>query len=45
MAPTEAEVRELVEAINAKIRAVNARATSGPPSNLMPLDVERVVTE
>lgn len=45
VAPSEAQVREIVEGINAKIRAVNAQATSGPPSNLMPLDIERVVTE
>lgn len=44
-ASSEAEVRRIVEAINAKIRSVNARATSGPPSNLMPLDVDRVVRE
>jgi len=42
---SEAEVRRIVEAINAKIRIVNSQATSGPPSNLMALDVERVVRE
>ena len=42
---SEAEVRRIVEAINAKIRTVNSQATSGPPSNMMPLDVERVVRE
>ncbi len=45
VAPSEAEVRRIVEEINSKIRAVNSRATSGPPSNLMCLDAERVVEE
>jgi hypothetical protein len=42
-ADTEAEVRGLVAAINERIRLVNATATAGPPSTLVPLDVERVV--
>ena len=42
-AGTEAEVRELVAGINARIRRVNATATTGPPSTVGPLDVERVV--
>jgi hypothetical protein len=42
-AGTEAHVRELVAGINARIRQVNATATSGPPSTVGPLDVERVV--
>jgi hypothetical protein len=42
-AGTEAEVRELVAGINARIRQVNATATAGPPSTVGPLDVERVV--
>ena len=42
-AGTEARVRELVAGINARIRQVNATATSGPPSTVGPLDVERVV--
>jgi hypothetical protein len=41
----EAEVRQILDEINGKIRRVNAQATSGPPSNLMPLDVERTVME
>ena len=41
----EAEVRQILDEINAKIRTINAQATSGPPSNLMPLDVERTVDE
>jgi Domain of unknown function (DUF1992) len=42
-AGTEAEVRELVAGINARIRHVNATATAGPPSTVGPLEVERVV--
>jgi hypothetical protein len=42
-ASTEAEVRELVGGINARIRQVNATATAGPPSTVGPLDVDRVV--
>ncbi|HET6948889.1 MAG TPA: DUF1992 domain-containing protein, partial [Acidimicrobiales bacterium] len=42
-ATTEADVRDLVAAINARIRAVNSTATAGPPSTLAPLDVEQVV--
>jgi hypothetical protein len=42
-ARSEAEVRGIVEQINERIRMTNRQATSGPPSNLMPLDVERTV--
>ncbi len=42
-AGTEAEVRGLVADINRRIRTVNATATTGPPSTLVPLDVETVV--
>lgn len=42
-ATSETEVRRLVAEINERITHVNARATSGPPSTTMPLDVERVV--
>jgi len=42
-ARSEAEVRRLVEEINTRIRTVNRMATSGPPSNLMPLDADRAV--
>ena len=44
-ARTEAEVRRLVAAINDRIVYVNSHTTSGPPSNLVPLDVERLVEE
>ena len=43
-ADDEAEVRAIVARINEAILDVNRKAASGPPSNLMPLDVERVVT-
>lgn len=39
----ESEVREIVASINTRIRDTNRLASSGPPSNLMPLDEERVV--
>jgi Domain of unknown function (DUF1992) len=44
-ARTEADVRRLVAAINDRIRYVNSHLTSGPPSDLVPLDVERVLDE
>jgi hypothetical protein len=42
-ASTEAEVRRLVAAINERIVYVNSHITFGPPSDIVPLDVERVV--
>jgi Domain of unknown function (DUF1992) len=42
-AGSESEVREIVAEINARIVTVNSRVTEGPPSNLVPLDVERAV--
>jgi Domain of unknown function (DUF1992) len=43
-AADEAEVQDLVTAINERIRALNRIASSGPPSNLYPLDLERVLS-
>ena len=43
LATDEAEVRSIVETINERIREVNRKATEGPPSNLMPMDIDRVV--
>ena len=40
---SEAAVRSAVDALNERIRSVNRTAVSGPPSTMMPLDVERVV--
>jgi hypothetical protein len=42
-AASEAEVRRIVADINRKITEGNRKAASGPPLNLMPFDVERVV--
>jgi hypothetical protein len=44
-AGSEAEVRRIVADINAKIREGNRKAASGPPLNLSPLDVDRVVRD
>lgn len=43
-AASESDVRRTINAINARIIDVNAKASSGPPSRLAPLDVEEVVT-
>lgn len=42
-ADSEDEVRAIVAGINARILDVNRKASSGPPSNLMPLDESRVL--
>jgi hypothetical protein len=42
-AGSEAEVRAIVAAINARIADGNRKAASGPPLNLAPFDPERVV--
>lgn len=42
-AVSEAEVRDIVAAINPQIREVNRLASSGPPSTMMPLDEEETV--
>lgn len=42
-ADTEAEVRAIVDTINARIRTANATMVSGPPSNVWPLDLDRVL--
>ena len=44
-APSEKEVRRIVQEINEKIRAAIRRPLSGPPLNLTPYDVEGAVTE
>jgi len=44
-AGNEAEVRRLVAAINERIVYVNSHTTSGPPTELAALDVERVVAQ
>src|SRR6516162_9795810 len=40
---SENELRAAVLELNARIRAVNGKACSGPPSTVMPLDPDRVV--
>jgi Domain of unknown function (DUF1992) len=42
-AGSEAEVREVVAEINARVRWVNSRVTAGPPSTVAPLDAEAEV--
>jgi hypothetical protein len=44
-AGTEKEVRRIVNGINDKIREALRRPLSGPPLNLTPYDVERVVAD
>jgi hypothetical protein len=39
----EDEVRRIVADINEQILEVNRKAASGPPSNMMPLDLDRVL--
>jgi hypothetical protein len=42
-ARSEGQVRRILADINSKILDGNRKAASGPPLNLMPFDVERVV--
>lgn len=42
-AGAETDVRRIVTAINDRIRHVNRTAVDGPPSTVMPLDVEQTV--
>jgi len=44
-ADTESDVRQIVAVINERIAQVNSRTTSGPPTSLMPLNVDRVIQE
>lgn len=44
-ARSEAEVRQIVEEINDRIRQAIKTGLSGPPLNLMPFDADRVVAE
>ncbi len=41
----ESAVRQIVAAINERIVRVNSRTTSGPPSSVMPLNVDDVIEE
>jgi hypothetical protein len=40
---SEKRVRQLLEELNSRIRDVNRRSTSGPPSTVMSVDIELVV--
>jgi hypothetical protein len=40
---SEARVRELLERLNQKIRAANRRPSQGPPSTVVPVDVDQAV--
>ncbi len=42
-AASEDEVRAVVDAVNVKIRQVNRLGAEGPPSTVMPIDVEDAV--
>lgn len=44
-ASSEAEVRDIIAAINQRIRAANRSALQGPASSVMPLDDERTVRQ
>ncbi len=44
-ASREEVVRGIIDDINAKIRDVNRRGAEGPPSTVMPLDVEATVAK
>jgi hypothetical protein len=44
-ARTEVEVRRLVAAINERIVYINSHTILGPPSDLVPLDVESVLED
>ena len=44
-ADTESAVRQIVAVINQRIVQVNSRTTSGPPSSVMPLNVDDVIQE
>lgn len=41
----EAQVRSRVQALNAEIAKVNARAAEGPPTRLGPLNADEIVAE
>jgi DnaJ-like protein len=42
-AQSERDVRDVVAAINERIVRINSRATEGPPSSVVPLDVETIL--
>jgi hypothetical protein len=44
-ADTESAVRQIVAAINERIAQVNSQTTSGLPTSVMPLNVDRVIQD
>lgn len=42
-APSEEEARRMLEELNDRIKEMNRRGASGPPSDVMPVDVDRAV--
>lgn len=44
-ASSEAEVRNILEVINERIREANRKPQDGPPTTVMPFDVERTVAK
>ncbi|MEO3886547.1 DUF1992 domain-containing protein [Nonomuraea sp. B5E05] len=44
-ARTEAEARSIIEDVNGRIREAIRTGLSGPPLNLMPYDVDEIVSE
>ena len=44
-ARSERQVRQVVEEINARIREAIRTGLSGPPLNLLPYDVDKIVAE
>ena len=40
---SEHEVRRIVAELNGRIRELNARATTGPPTDIAPIDEEKLV--
>lgn len=44
-APSEAQARRLLEAVNEKIRRANREGIAGPPLMLVPYDVETIVRD
>ena len=44
-APSDAEARRILEEINAEIRNLNRRNVDGPPTVLMPFDIDEVLEQ
>ena len=44
-APTEREARRILDEINQRIRYLNSHMVEGPPTTMMPLDAEALVSQ